>query len=101
MLLNPDRTWLQAPYPGKEEIPTRFWKIVLGPRWTCREGNLRQYHPAPKGGGEHLYYQKIMSVTPTTLYFENMRKPQLGPIVYTRVCRQTEIEIKKLLEKTE
>jgi hypothetical protein len=100
MVLNPDRTWLHAPYPGREEIPTRFWKIVRGPRWTCDEGRLQQYHPAPKGGGEHLYDRKILSVTPTTLSFEYMRKPWLGPIVYTRVSRQSEVEIMKILEKT-
>ncbi len=79
MVLKPDRTWLHAPYPGKEEIPTQFWKIVHGPRWTCHEGRLLQYHPPPKGGGEHLYDRKILSVTPTTLAFEYMRKTLARP----------------------
>ena len=55
MVLNPDRTWLYPIYSGfsgKEEIPSRFRKIVSGPRWICQDGHLRQYHPTPKGGGE-------------------------------------------------
>ena len=98
MILNPDRTWLMACYHGKDEIPKMFWKINCGPRWTCYQGRLQQYFPPPKGGGEHRYDRKILSVTPTTLAFEYMRKPELGPLTYNRVSRQTEVAVRNLLE---
>jgi beta-lactamase regulating signal transducer with metallopeptidase domain len=98
MVLNPDRTWIAAYYHGKDEIPKMFGKINFGPRWTCYQGRLQQYFPPPKGGGEHLYDRKILSVTPTTLAFEYMRKPELGPLTYNRVSRQTEVAVRNLLE---